>query len=358
MFARSQILPLPEARKIWKAIANPGVKFSFEEKGCKGGAEVETHRIGLTMKDLMELKVSNNTSSFRLGTTRHELILDTQDLSHTDILNQCFLADVDYPIPNYGWVSKIIVHMVPRGLCWPLTFKYEVNNILKAFGRKYDLCHEVSIFESLDNANRFGKLLADNGICMGVKEPLLRPAGKIIEDLFQEHGLPKEGDKGFFEERISYTERSCKFDPTSAPWGWNQFQSMIRNISGQSLCPKSVIWSDVHPGFLFNGSNMSGDIEKLIKHVVDHSLYEKFDATFSETVSMSWSKREKLRKKWKQPILQEVGSLKFNGGGEAEVKIIIEKEGYVFHIEFESPENIMAFEKSPIWKKAEWMPDK
>lgn len=358
MFARSHILPLPEARKIWKAIANPGSKCAFEEKGCKGGAEVETRRIGLTKKELMELRVSENMTVFRLETDDHELILDTQDLSNTDILKQCFLADVNYPIPNYGWHTRVVVLLITRGLSEPLTFSYEVNNTLKVFGRKFDWCHEVGMSFGFSYVQRFGELIAEHGISMEGKEPSLQPAGKVIEGLFQKYEIPNEGDKGFLESLISSTSRCCSFDPTAAAWGWNQFESMIQNIAAESLCPKAVVFSMANSGFLISGSNMSSDIEKLIKHVVDHSPYEKFDATLSETVSMSWSKREKLRKKWKQPILQEVGSLKFNSGGEAEVKIIIEKEGYVFHIELESPEDIMAFEKTPIWKKAEWMPDK
>lgn len=358
MFARSHVLPLPEARKIWKAIANPGSKCAFEEKGCKGGAVVESERKGITKNDLLELNVPENAFDLRLRTGQHELVVNTNELSKLNHLDRCILADAGYPLPDYGWNSNIFVVMVPKGLNTPLRFEYHVNNALKAFGRKYDLCHIGAILYLPYTVEMFRRHVAEHGIILDGSEPSEDKVEEVIVTLFERFGFPTSADKGFLELAAYPTERSSHFDPSACHWGWEQFESMIRKIAAESPCPIATISSHVNPGYLISGRNIGNDVKKLAKHIADTSLYEKFDVTISALMSMSWNDREKLRKKWKQPILQEVGTLKFNGGGEAEVKIIIEKEGYVFHIEFESPDDIMAFEKTPIWKKAEWMPDK
>lgn len=70
----------------------------------------------------------------------------------------------------------------------------------------------------------------------------------------------------------------------------------------------------------------------------------------------TWPKREKRRKKWKDTILQEMGELSLENGSVAEVKIRIEKEGYIFILAFDDDEDgYMNFPDTKMFKKEEWM---
>ena len=124
--------------------------------------------------------------------------------------------------------------------------------------------------------------------------------------------MPKENDCGFLEEQIFPSgSRTVCVDPESCLWGWEDFKAMLCDFAENSPNEKIYIDSRIIPGFMGSSRYITEECRSVMSDVLENAPYEKYDVRYNAIVSMSWKDREQLRKKWKKPILQEIGNLTF-----------------------------------------------
>lgn len=347
--ARTDPLSIDDAKKLWRDLSKSGREHAFEEMGCSGGADVEIKHDGLGKEDLDTLNLPESCYDFHIDTASYPFCENGYRVEKLpDDIRAFFLGGPDYPVPDYGWVSDVRFLLVPKGLNVPISFSYSLDNTMKVYGRTYGLCHEVEAMCFPDDVKGFAR---------DVLESPLPPDNRIREvllDIWKRFGIPWETSEGNFEQRDTPIGRTSYLDPDHFGWGWAEFENMIRTLAVESPVKTVLTSSTANPGGGYSPSSLKEDAEKLALMIGETCPYETYDIRYNAMMAMSWAKREKLRKKWKKPILHEVGMMTFKNGGEAEVKILIEKEGYVFVLEFSVIESVESFSKSKLFAKARW----
>ncbi len=104
-------------------------------------------------------------------------------------------------------------------------------------------------------------------------------------------------------------------------------------------------------GEMHNLREDASDFLKKITHVND---YPDYDITYHALGPRSWKEREKSRKKWKQSIHEDLGTATLENGTVAKVSLCIEKEGYVFYLNFENDDDYIKFYHSKLFQKTKW----
>jgi hypothetical protein len=100
--------------------------------------------------------------------------------------------------------------------------------------------------------------------------------------------------------------------------------------------------------------NVREDAQELLHRIAEKNSYSSYDVTYHVVGPQSWKDREKSRKKWKKPIHQELGTMTLEDGVSATVKLRIEKEGYVFTLDFEDVDGLAAFRETKLFQKTHW----
>ena len=239
--------------------------------------------------------------------------------------------------------------VVPASLGYPLTFSYGIKNTMKLLGRDFDYCHEVAILANPATTSRFENELAK------YQEPDHDKIKGEIAMLWNRFGMPVKGDRGFFEMLSPGSSNvSCLFDPGECQWGWRNYEKMVHVLAEETPIRNLMVSSFAIPGFKRSPETLTQDVRLLREHVVTNSCYERFDIRFNVMKGMSWRDREKRRKRLKEPELQELGTLRFCEGGGIAVKIVIQKDGYEFLLDFSDTESLEAFTGSKWFEMTKW----
>lgn len=342
--ARTSILSIDDSKKFWRFLSKKRREYAFVEIIGVGGSSIEVEKDGLRSEDLESLDIPDECDNLFISSGspyRSGLLLDD--------LEYFLIGGKRFPNPQYGWLSKIQLLIVPSDLSCPLLFEYSLNNTMDVFGRKYGFCNTIKIvyMDSMTSGffNGGGEVVKPSNIELQ----------KSIDNLWRRFELPVPGVDGFLEGSppASFLKEAY-FDPNACSWGWREFENMVRTAILESPVKTAWISSNANPGFLRSHPSMVEEARKLLSSVSEKGAYECYNVRYNTMTAMSWRDREKLRKRWKKPILHEVGKLVFKSGCEAELKILIQKEGYIFILEFGSMESVDEFSETDIYKAMDW----
>jgi len=186
----------------------------------------------------------------------------------------------------------------------------------------------------------------------------MRVIKKISEMLIQ-YEVPQGNDTGVFEYNDLSESSITVTMEAGHPWAIGNYSRIIRDLT-QKEAKDGAVRMDTEASqgafstICVGPENVTAQIEDMIHRFLDYGSYDKIDGNYSILKPESWRTREKRRKKWKKSIFQELGSLEFKGAGKADVKVLIEKEGYVFTLDFETADGAFAFPDNPLFEKTEW----
>jgi hypothetical protein len=186
---------------------------------------------------------------------------------------------------------------------------------------------------------------------------------KFFSDLTDVYSLPNENSKGLLETRVHLAT------PTM-PVFEHQFEiSMFDDLRG--LVDKMVTrmirdsMSDYYSVRAYSGiggmawfhgemHNVREDTMALLGQIAHVNDYPEYDITYHSLGPSSWKDREKARKKWKEFIHEDLGTVTLENGAVAKVSLSIGKEGYVFYLNFDNDEDYIKFYHSKLFQKTKW----
>jgi len=184
---------------------------------------------------------------------------------------------------------------------------------------------------------------------------LIRTIKSLIEKYFCPNGQDIKILESAFVKQAGFARYTMNF---GSPWAINTTAKLIRELSKNNEKRGFTYRAEVSQGgfstICLGPENINLQVEDMVSRFLDHGSYDSIKGNYSIIKPEDWRAREKRRKKWKKPMVQELGSLHFKKSGEADVKICIEKEGYIFYLDFDSEDSAFAFPDSPLFKKADW----
>lgn len=100
--------------------------------------------------------------------------------------------------------------------------------------------------------------------------------------------------------------------------------------------------------------NVRDDALSFLGRIAQADDLSVYDITYHSLGPRSWKDREKFRKKLKEPGHEQLGKLTLETGAVAEVGLGIEKEGYVFYLDFGNDDDLIKFYHSKLFQKTKW----
>jgi hypothetical protein len=204
---------------------------------------------------------------------------------------------------------------------------------------------------SLSLGNQLDMISLDEVIANKGEESNLMSLWRLIS-------LPNEQALGFLEAVHFEREHSYYFEIERFPQLNEIVRNVVQRIAVDSPIGRFYAWGMVTLGEQASFEGESFDVtetaRELLKKITEQMLYPAYEIRYSYLGPRNWKDREKSRKKWKKPIREQVGTLTLENGSVAEVCLVIEKEGYVFSLNFGSDEDVIKFFHSKLFQKTKW----
>lgn len=345
LFVFTETLPLSDAKKLLAALQKPGKKGAWQDWSGKGGFETEVKLSGLTGRQVGELQLPIFCS---------RLMLETSDWiqPRNNLLPEfLFLGGDEWTLPEYGDSNKIQLIVFIKELNYPVWVSYQ-NECSMQFMRSYNICR---IMEVYTGASRFTHV----PIQINSEEPSAEQFDAYMNKLWRRYDIPNRLSPQCLEFYDNGTLRwGGHFSPTETDWFVTNFRKMIQDLIVESPAESYLVRAFADLGLMskFHGKvvNVTNDAQGLLKCVAQRNSYDSYDVTYSVVGPQNWRGREKSRKKWKRPINQDLGVLTLEDGTTATVSLRIEKEGYVFTLEFEDIDGLAAFRETKLFQKTHW----
>jgi hypothetical protein len=106
----------------------------------------------------------------------------------------------------------------------------------------------------------------------------------------------------------------------------------------------------------FHGAtmNVGNEARELLQRTLDLNTYKTYDISFLELGPETWNIREKRRKAWEKTVYQELGTATLENGVRVDLRLNIEKEGYIVCLDFPDDEDMIRFQETELYKLTEW----
>lgn len=229
-------ISLTDAKKLWKVISEKSKAYSLTEIGCEGGADIEVANENVSKDDLKKINLPETCRCLVINADASGSISDLKfsEKNHSP-LDLFFLGGAEITIPDpsndYGWVSNVRVNLLPKNLNFSLLFAFEIQNVLKYMGRKFDKCFTIGIQYFPRNESAF----------FGTEEiekPSDEEIDKAINQIWDTYNMPNNKDRGLLEEVKLFNSRRVHIDPETCGWGWSDFKNMLVSLTRDSPSDK------------------------------------------------------------------------------------------------------------------------
>ena len=279
----------------------------------------------------------------------------------SDKLRQCaslpselLIGGDSFALPEYGDETKVYTTVVLRELDYPIRFSVSKSSGMRHYQRSFNECCGLSL--SFPTAEYMMEGLKYGGL------PEPPHALRVVEKLRMRFSLPMETSRGMVEKdtfmNASMGEFSFRFEPSCYGELKRCFLEMLGDLLADSPDENYLFKASLGFGAAacFEGEthNVSPVIRDLLPLVQDVNDYPAYNLTYYPCGPRNWRDREKSRKKLKSPGIEDLGTLTMENGVVATVSLRIEKEGYVFYLNFESDDDIINFYDTKLFQKTKW----
>jgi hypothetical protein len=344
-FAFTDELPLPEAKKLLAFLQKPGKNGRWRDWSGEGGFEIEVKRNGLRGEELSALELPAYISSISVSSENSQKLGVAGDLP-----DHLFLGGDDWRVPDYDCQSAARFDIQAGEFNYPLRICHTKQTEMRFYGRSFNACEGFMIQASTKNS-----LTGQDSLAL----PTADTVNHFIDVLRGRFGFPSQDSDGILESSsIPKGGFVYYLDPSKAEWLKHGFREMMEIMIGEAASSDFKITARINIGstLKFNGQtrNVREDAQELLQRIGEHNSYPTYDLTYYVVGPQDWRGREKSRKKWKKPIHQELGTAALENGAVATVKLRIEKEGYVFTLDFEREEDFGRFPGTKLFEKFKW----
>ncbi len=339
LFLHSNTIPLPDAKKLLAAIQKPAKNGSWQDWSGEGGFITEVKLGPVCGPDVGRIDLPGFVVGLLVSVDESKIP------SSDEIPDSMFLGGNDWVIPDYDCTSLIRFEIVEPELAYPMWYSYQKITNMRFFGRDYNSCNKLIV-----------------GPCFKAQDHILpdrETVDSVIEKLKIRFDIPKMTDKGFLEASSrSKGGFDYNFDPERNTWLSENFRDMVeKQVEGAAPDRFSIV-AHVNIGGVarFHGEqrNVREEAQELLRRISEKGGYSSYDVTYYWVGPQDWKDREKSRKKWTTTIHQELGTLTLEDGTYATVKLRIEKEGYVFTLDFEDVDALATFRGTKLFQKTHW----
>lgn len=184
----------------------------------------------------------------------------------------------------------------------------------------------------------------------------------FFTDLNKRYKLPDEQSPGWLESETVVGSELGAFYLTVNLDQFEMIQlkanDLICDLISQSSVDQYVVRAILSIGRTakFEGEvhNVTEPARELLALAVKHNDFPTYDVTYYYLGARAWKDREKSRKKLKEPAVEQLGTVTLENGAVAVVSLGIEKEGYIFNLNFGSDDDLIRFFKSKLFQRAQW----
>jgi hypothetical protein len=343
-FAFTDELSLPEAKKLLAFLQKPGKGGRWQDWSGEGGFETEVKGDGLKGEELAALELPSYVSSVSVWSE------ELRDINGEGLPEDLFLGGDNWAVPDYDCNSVVRFDVMVPGLGYPLRIAHTKQTERRFFGRNFNACEGFIIETSSKN------FLSGQAALVF---PEAEKVAEFLNVLRKRFSFPSK-DSECVVDTIPVADGGFAYylDSLKTNWLRNSFRLMVEELINESPAPEFKISANIRIGenLTFHGQtrNVREDAQELLKRIGEHNAYSSYDLTYYVVGPQDWRGREKSRKKWKKPIHQELGTATLENGAVATAKLRIEKDGYVFTLDFENDEDFLRFPETKLFGKFKW----
>lgn len=346
LFTFTSTLSLADAKKLLAAIQKTGKDRQWQDWSGEGGFETEVKCEGLSASELAKLELPLYVSSIYIVSREMYGTANGSSLPRS-----LFLGGDEWTVPAYDCNSSIRCIVVLRGLDYPVYVCHTKQTERRFYGRKFNACEGFMIEARL--SPEFSEVDFST-------MPSAERVKEVLEELRVGFQFPGEGAKGILEYRpLGNGGFVYYLDPAVNDWPNHGFKDMVEKLMAESPLPSSELRAQIDIGstLKFHGEtrNVRDDAQVLLERIGLHNSYASYDLTYYVVGPQDWRGREKSRKKWKKPIYQELGTATLENGAVATAKLRIEKDGYVFTLDFQKEEDFFHFPETKLFEAVQWI---
>ncbi len=341
----TKTLPLDQSKHLLTAIQKPGKQAQWIV-GCgdSGGVMTEVEYNNIFLDELVKIKLPSYCSSID--------ILAKKIVTAASLPTHLLMCGDEWSLWGGGGCRFVEIAYISKWMRLPVSIRFTHDNQGRYYGRDWNLVSEFSM--SAGWYAGYAKYLPD----FDSEKWKVEDAEVIsrLEGYQAQYGLKSEDMSCLLGVKKYPGSIEYFLDPHYSYW--KEYEQKMRAICADDAEGDVIVVANEGVGGFSTVSrgprNILDEVKKVMGFAIN-SEYQKFDLDYYTVKPESWVAREKRQRKWKKPILQELGVLNYKDGGEVAVKIIIEKEGYVFVLNFEDYDSYMRFPDTLLFKKFEWI---
>jgi hypothetical protein len=245
-------------------------------------------------------------------------------------------------------------------LKWPVFVALKRSTDWRYFGRSFNDSVGIWIYVSPAEGNH--PVARSPRMTYG-PPPEIDTILKFFKDLTEVHSLPNENSKGLLETRLHLaTPTNPVFEHQFEISTFDDLRVLVQEMVTKMIRDSMSDFYSVHACSDIGGTawfegqmhNVREDALSFLKQIAHLNDYPEYDITYHALGPRSWKDREKARKKWKKPIHEDLGTATLENGAVAKVGLGIEKEGYVFYLNFENDDDFIKSYHSKLFQKTKW----
>ena len=351
--AYTDCLNLVDSKKVLGYLTKPGAKGLWADWSGEGGTDMEFREVNVPNDRLSSFKLPDFCPCFSIDVNKTERI-------RSESIRVEVLGGNDWIPPGYGGETDVRFWIVDPVLKWPVFVALSKRTDWRFHGRRFDESVGIWIYVSPAEGNQ--PVARSPQMTFG-PPPKTDDILKFFRDLTEVHSLPDENSKGLLETRVQLgTPTQPVFEHEFEISMFEDLRGLVEEIVTKMIRDSMSEFYTIHAcsgigrTAWFHGKihNVREDALSFLKQISDVNDYPAYDITYHSLGPRSWKDREKSRKKWKQATHEELGTATLDNGAVAKVGLGIEKEGYVFYLNFENDDDYIKFYRSKLFQKTKW----
>ena len=352
--AYSESIPFLEAKKLLASMQKPGKGGLWTDWSGEGGADLEFKEENVPIDRLSSYRLPEYCPCLRI-------IAKEIERSKSEMLNAEVMGGDDWLPPECGGgESDIRFWIVDPVLNWPVFIALSKRSGWRHLGRSFNESAGIWVYVSgAEGEHPLGsspRMTYDS-------PPDVDAILSFYKRLTEVYSLPDENSKGLLETRVHLSTASEPvFEHQFEIGMFDELRDLVHRMIAKMIRDSMSDFysvsacSGIGGAAWFEGEmhNVRDVSMQFLNQVAHRNNFPFYDITYHSLGPRSWKDREKSRKKWKKLIREQVGTLTLENGAVAEVSLVIEKEGYVFSLNFGSDEDVIKFFQSKLFQKTKW----
>jgi len=347
----TKTLPLTKAKQLLAAVKKPGKKGAWCDYGGEDGVLTEVDHEHLSFEQLKKIQLPEFCCCIRASS---QVTLNSVE----DFPVSFDVFRKGSPLWQQGASNFVRVRYISRRFNSPVSVCFSQETESQYSRTNWDAACEFTM-----SWGTRGTRMADREGLTSKKDwpEKEQECTSEMNSFIQKYAIPQDGSEGVIIVQ-RYQESMRVIMNLQHPWVADNHEYMIRELCKEDALGPIHLTTSFSLGAALTWvkggkQNIRNEALEIIELMQKREDSDDFSVLYSMLKPEDWRKRETRRKKWKEPILQELGNLTLENQTIAQVRILIEKDGYVFIIDFSDDDEAMLFPDTRLFKKVEWHSD-